>query len=125
MKRAMVLGLALLLTAMLAGCGEHAATHEKSTAAEPAAEPVAEAAMPATFEMTEEIGAKLAAADLVDGEEDKVVSNCPGCSLAMKGSNEHALPVGDYSLHFCSDSCMENFAKDVGESVIAMSVPAE
>jgi len=125
MKRAMVLGLALLLTAMLVGCGEHEATHEKSTAAEPAAEPAAEAATPATFEMTEEIGAKLAAADLVDGEEDKVVSNCPGCSLAMEGSHEHALPVGDYSLHFCSDSCMEDFAKDVGESVIAMAVPAE
>ena len=129
MQRTVVLGLALMLCAMLTGCGEDSATYDKPTAAAPAAgsaaQPAIEAAIPASFEMTEELGAKLAAADAVDGETDMVISNCPGCALAMPGSHEHALPVGEYSLHFCSDSCQEDFSGDLAASVIALAIPEE
>jgi hypothetical protein len=125
----LVFGVALVLTAMLAGCGGQSTTYSESTAAAPAAEPAAqpasEAAMPASFEMTEELGAKLAAADLVDGEADMVVSKCPGCALAMEGSHEHALPVGEYSLHFCSDKCQEQFSDDLEASVVALAIPED
>ena len=120
-KRTLVLGAVLLLTAILPGCGEPSTTYDDSAATEPATE----AAMPASFEMTEELGAKLAAADRADGEEDKVVSKCPGCSLAMDGSHEHAFPAGEYSLHFCSDSCKDRFTDDLEQSVIALAVPQE
>ena len=123
-KRTVVLGCALLSTVMLAGCGE-SRTYGEAAAAGAAADPQAQEATPASFEMTAELESKLAAADLVDGEQDHVVSRCPGCSLAMEGSQEYALPIGDYSLHFCSDSCLEKFDDDLEESVVALAIPEE
>ena len=69
--------------------------------------------------------AKLAQADLVDGTEDKIVSKCPSCALAMDGKPEHALEVSGYTLHFCSADCKEGFAKDTTQSILAMELPGE
>jgi len=116
-----VLALVLPLAAAFVGCAEQTAGPEAAAGDTTRTE----AATPAAFEMTEELESKLAAADRVDGEEDKVVSRCPGCGLAMPGSDEYALAAGDYSLHFCSDSCKGRFEKDLQESVMALAVPEE
>ena len=60
--------------------------------------------------------AVLAAADHVDGEDDKVVKRCAGCKLGMDGSEEHALAVADYTLHFCSADCKQAFAEDAEQA---------
>ncbi|MCA9572643.1 MAG: hypothetical protein H6737_05045 [Alphaproteobacteria bacterium] len=70
------------------------------------AEPVAPEA-PATH------AAILKAADAHDGVEDHVVSECGGCSLAMKGDPAHSVEVDGYALHFCSASCKDAFEADV------------
>jgi hypothetical protein len=117
-KRIVMWGLLLLAVTLLAGCAQQAETQVEPAEPEPAAEP-------AVFEMTGEMQAKLAAADLADGTEDGVVANCPGCNLAMAGKEEIAMPVGDYKVQFCSTHCKETFEKNVAESVLAMAVPEE
>ena len=98
-------------------------------AGDPAADPTgadtdrAPAGTPAVI--TPELEAKLAVADRADGEEDGVVTLCPGCGLAMEGSLEHALDVGDYALHFCSERCKGDFSEDVKSSLVALVVPEE
>jgi hypothetical protein len=116
-NRTVVLIVALMMVALLAGCAEYTEPQSEKTAAEPAA--------PASLEMTAELQTKLAGADLVDGEADQVVSNCPGCALAMTGSDQHALHVGEYDLHFCSDGCKERFSKNLEDSLLALAVPEE
>jgi hypothetical protein len=115
------------MAALLAGCGQQSPPPDEETASAPPAEAAApaEAATPASFEMTADLETKLAGADRMDGEEDKVVSRCPGCGLAMSGSDEHAMHVGDYSLHFCSEDCKGKFSEDLAESVLAMAIPEE
>lgn len=103
MKKALMLGLVAALS--FAGCGKEAP-----------AEPDALLAL----ESSPEIQAMLAAADRVDGTEDQVVSQCPGCGLAMEGSEDHVLEVADYSVHFCSDRCKANFAEDPEGSLMAL-----
>jgi hypothetical protein len=105
MKKALMLGLVAALS--LAGCGKEAP-----------AEPV-------VLESSPEIDAMLVAADRVDGTEDRVVSQCPGCGFAMEGSEDHVLEVDDYSVHFCSDRCQKNFAEDPEGSLMALAVEPE
>lgn len=56
-------------------------------------------------------------ADLADGTEDHVVSQCGSCALGMEGSADHAVTVGDYEMHFCSASC-ELRMKETPEAVM-------
>ena len=72
-----------------------------------------------------EVEAKLAKADAFDGTEDKIVSKCPTCALAMDGKPEHALEVSGYTLHFCAAGCKEAFAKDITKSILDMEIPEE
>ena len=67
----------------------------------------------------------LAAADGVDGVEDGVIAKCPGCSLMMEGSADHAMTVADHELHFCSDSCRDRFAENAEASLIALEIPGQ
>jgi hypothetical protein len=69
------------------------------------------------------LAAKLAGADLADGTEDHIVGRCPGCSLMMEGSADHALTVEDYELHFCSDSCLGRFEKDAVAKIAQLEIP--
>lgn len=105
---------AVLIAAVLvlAGCGGESVSYDEPAEA-------------ASFELTPELEAKLASADRVDGEEDHVVAQCPGCGLAMEGEADHAIDVGDYALHFCSDTCQDNFSEDVKGSLVALVVPEE
>jgi hypothetical protein len=122
-KRFAIWGLLLLTVAMLAGCAEQTTPPAEEAAAEPVPEPVVEEVVPAAFEMTPELEAVLAKADLVDGTEDKVVALCPACALGMDGSAEHAANAGDYTLHFCTEQCKDAFSENLTASLMAMALP--
>jgi hypothetical protein len=124
-KRISVWGLFLLAIPLLAGCAQQTESHGEEAAAAPAVEPAVETVAQAAVEATAEMEAILAVADRVDGEEDHVVAKCPTCAFAMDGSDEHALSVGGYELHFCSGHCQESFSEDLAGSVLAMAVPEE
>jgi hypothetical protein len=122
-KRIWVWGVFVLAISLLAGCAQESGSPGEEAEAAPAVEAAVEKAAPAAVEATEEMGAILAVADRLDGEEDHVVSKCPTCAFAMDGSDEHAVSVGDYELHFCSGHCRESFSEDLAGSVLAMAVP--
>lgn len=88
---------------------------------EPAVAPSQEAA-------TDEILARMAAADAADGTVDKVIRRCVTCSLFMKGDPAHAVTAHGYEAHLCSEPCRERFERDPDAAVMSMSVsikPAE
>ena len=106
-RRLAALGLALIAVSAGAGCGGKPASEAKESAAQA------------------RMAAILARADQVDGASDHVVSSCPGCQLHMPGNAAHAVQVGDYALHFCSEECKSRFDKDLEKSVLALAVPEE
>lgn len=55
----------------------------------------------------------LTKADVADGVEDKVATQCAGCSLAMEGYPEHTIEVDGYELHMCAGECKANFETDL------------
>ena len=59
----------------------------------------------------------LAKADLADGLEDKVATQCAGCSLAMDGDPAHTIEVDGYSLHMCAGECKANFEADLDSNL--------
>ena len=67
--------------------------------------------------------AKLAKADQIDGQADKIVGRCASCALSMDGKPDHALKVLDYTLYFCKEACAQLFAKNMTKSVLAMKIP--
>lgn len=71
------------------------------------------------IEVAADLNPRLAAADAADGAEDQIVSKCYSCQLAMKGKEEIATQVNDYTVHFCSENCRTLFegeaAKMIGE----------
>ena len=125
--RVLCLGLAVVLAAV-AGCPE-----KEPAAEEPAA--TVEVEKPALTEVatdaktavaTEaEVRAKLAAADLVDGKADKIVSKCPACALKMDGKPEHALQVAGHTLHFCGPGCKQAYEKDPTKAILALKIPKD
>ncbi len=102
----------LVFTLCLIACGGSA---EEAPAAAPVpqepAPAVAAAGAPATNT------AALAKADLKDGAEDKVISQCGMCSLHMEGNAAHAVQAGDYTLHMCSKECKAAWEKDPAASM--------
>ena len=70
-------------------------------------------------EVAADLNPRLAAADASDGTEDRIISKCYSCQLAMKGKEEIATQVNDYTVHFCSENCRTMFegeaAKMIGE----------
>ena len=115
-NRWMLIALSLVLA--LAGCAQHEAEQAGEHGADHEVQPAA------ATELSEGLMAKLAAADLADGEADHVVKLCGGCNLGMEGKVEHALTAGDYTMHFCSGSCRESFEQDLAGSLQALVVPA-
>lgn len=96
----------------LGGCGTGSGPDPQDVAP-----PANETPSPALVEMT------LKHADLVDGEADQVVSQCPGCALQMEGSADHTLEVAGYELHFCSDTCRKSFATEPETKIAALEIP--
>ncbi len=80
---------------------------------------------PVVIEVSPELEIKLAGADLADGTEDQVIAQCPGCGLAMEGTDDHVTQVADYSVHFCSDHCKANFSEDPEGMLMALVVEGE
>jgi len=84
------------------------------------AEPKAAATPP--LPVTAEVLAKLAKADALDGNVDKVVHRCAGCSLGMDGKAEYALAVDNYTMHFCKKGCLEAFRPDPAKEILALRI---
>lgn len=94
-----------------------ACTSETQKTADPDAKtppPVAPVAL------AEEVTARLAQFDAKDGTVDKVVHRCAGCSLGMDGEDKWPLTVGDYTMHFCKQGCLDKFAKDPAPAILAV-----
>jgi YHS domain-containing protein len=100
----------------IAACGEREAPARTAATTVESATPSAAPANPTAADL-----AVLAAADRADGTEDRAVRLCPGCSLAMEGSAEHALELGGYELHFCSAPCREHFAEHPESGIEALA----
>ncbi len=71
------------------------------------------------------VEAKLAEADKLDGNADKIVSKCASCEFGMDGKSDHALEVSGYTLYFCSEDCKTGFEKDTTEAILALKIPED
>ncbi len=108
----------------LVGCGkEEPATRDTEAKAKQAAGLVQEKAAEGEAEIQAAVLAKLALADELDGTADKIIKRCPGCGLKMDGKSEHATEVSGYTIHFCSASCQDEFAKDLTKSILDLEIP--
>ncbi len=105
-----------LFSAFLVGCGEE-------EPAKPDTEILNDVVKSTASEPSTEVLTKLASFDALDGNTDKIVSNCASCALAMKGNTEHQVEVGDYKLHFCSGNCAMEFGKDTNNKILALEIP--
>ena len=74
-------------------------------------------------DVTAAVEAKLAEADKLDGNADKIVSKCASCALGMDGKSDHALEVSGYTLHFCREECKTGFEKDANKAILALKIP--
>jgi YHS domain-containing protein len=86
-------------------------------------EVVKETVAAGTAELTAALTAKLAEADKLDGKADKIIEKCPGCGLKMDGKSEYSVEVSGYTIHFCSETCKEQFAKDLTKSIEDLEIP--
>ena len=111
------LSAALMLIAM-PGCSQEEPAETKSAKKDIGATKVGAA----DAKVQAKVEAKLAKADSFDGKTDKVVSKCPSCALGMDGSNEHALKVSGYKLHFCSTACKTGFETDTVKAILALQI---
>ncbi|MCP3981702.1 MAG: hypothetical protein GY716_20570 [bacterium] len=118
------LGIVLLLAGCHGHDGDHGHADADAADAGGETEPAAEEAS-LTVEVGPAAQAMLALADHADGAGDHVVSKCPGCRLAMEGDAAHAMKAGEYELHFCSDTCRDDFAKHAEEAIVALDLSAE
>lgn len=112
--------IATVLLVGVAGCPKEEAAETDAGSPADIAESVKSEA-----DIQAEVGAKLAKADLLDGNADKIVRRCASCALKMDGNEAHALKVLDYTLHFCSERCASTFAEDTTKSTLAMEIPKE
>jgi hypothetical protein len=78
---------------------------------------------PPSPELARALAPRLATLDPLDGSADHVIAACVGCGLAMEGSPEHPLVVGEYTLHFCSAECRDQAAKDLEATLEMVEVP--
>jgi hypothetical protein len=108
------------LVLLWTGCG-----YESEAPSEPTPSADSEMETETTAESDAMLAAVLARADLADGKEDKVVSKCLGCGLAMDGSADHLLEVEGYTLHLCSDTCQDKVSEDVPAAVQALNLSEE
>ena len=117
-----IISISALLTAGLVtmiGCGSQ-------DAAPPAGDSQPQEAVsqtPAEVEVTPEMTEILAKADALDTNTDKTVTLCAACKLGMDGSADHALAVGEYTMHFCSELCRQSFDENLAQAILAIEFP--
>jgi len=108
----------MIALVLLAGCGGGGyADADADAGSHPDASTGAE---PVVLEVSPEAAAILAKADLADGTEDHVVTKCASCDLAMDGKAENAVQVGEYEMHFCSDTCSRRFKENTEASILGL-----
>ena len=105
------------LLGLLLACGE---VKESSSLSSPVDQTSQKPTEPAEVELDAALAAILKAADGHDGVEDKVISECSECSLAMEGDPEVSSTVGDYEIHFCGTGCKARFDEDPSAGIDAM-----
>jgi YHS domain-containing protein len=105
----------LVAAALVTGCKSEAPP------ADVPKEPAAVSAAPADQAT---VLARLVAADKLDGVEDKVVTKCYLCGLGMDGEEKFAAEYEGYTVHLCSDHCLEEFNKDPASVIAQTDVPA-
>jgi len=129
----------IILVIMFVGCNQappasadgksETAPVAESTPAPPAEEPEVTEPAPSEAEAVvveldeanlAEIEAILAAADPMDGTEDKVVHKCAGCNLGMDGKADYPVEVAGYELHHCSDQCRQRFVAKAEPNLLAL-----
>ena len=59
----------------------------------------------------------LSTADLSDGVEDKVATQCAGCAFMMDGDPAHTIEVDGYSLHMCAGECKTHYESDLDNNL--------
>ena len=115
----------LLVAWIVAGCGgERQGTGERGTETRGEAQVQGETTRGAgAAQVSTEVEAILVRADQVDGSADKVIAHCAGCALRMAGTKDHALQVGQYEMHFCSEGCKGKFTEDTQKAILALTIP--
>ena len=69
------------------------------------------------IEVATDLNPRLAAADASDGTEDRIISKCYSCQLAMKGKEEIATQVNDFTVYFCSENCRTMFEGEAAKVI--------
>jgi hypothetical protein len=87
-------------------------------------EPPAANSRPPELKLTDELRARLAAADAADGKTDNVIEKCVSCKLQMAGKPEFASTVADYRVQLCSAGCKKAFEGDPGKLLLALPAAA-
>ena len=119
-SHALALATLAFLVAVACGGGPRDTAPKTGAARHEAPASVTAAAAIPTPEQLTAMESRLAHADAADGSVDKVVAKCTGCGLGMEGNKDHAVVVGDYTLHLCSDSCQQVVAKDPVAAVMTL-----
>lgn len=120
-KTTRILLLALLAVFLIA-CGDYSDDASTETAANENS--LAPAVEPKGFDVNV-LKANLEAADLYDGQDDNVISECITCGLGMPGSEEHPVETHGYTAHLCSDSCQSYFEENADQVVAETVIPTE
>jgi len=91
---------------------------ERQTKPQP--EPPSTAPRRVELQLTDELRARLAAADAADGKTDQLIEKCVSCKLQMAGKPEFTSTVADYRVQLCSAGCKRAFEGDPGKLLLAL-----
>ena len=86
----------------------------------PQPEPTPAAPPRAELKLTDELRARLAAADAADGKTDHVIEKCVSCRLQMAGKPEFTSTAAGYRVQLCSAGCKRAFEGDPGKLLLAL-----
>jgi hypothetical protein len=118
MKNWIHLSFAFALTSSLfVGCNAEVADSKKAGVAAPKAQ------TPDSPALSEKAMLTLASADKLDGKEDHVVELCYLCGLGMEGKKDYTATVGEYSAHFCSKGCCDEFKAAPEKIILETELP--
>lgn len=122
MKNLTLACLTMGMIGLLVGCGD-TATPEKKEETKTSSTSAAVKTTP-VVNVSEQSMAKLAAADMADGTQDKVITKCYSCALGMDGDKENSATVGEYTANFCSEACCKHFVEDADTLIAETEIPA-
>lgn len=106
-----------------AGCKQKAAEAEAEKDADTGASKPQVTTIGVPAETGAELEVILVEADKLDGKQDRVVSKCAGCGLAMDGNPQHVVRIAGYNLNMCSEHCAKTFAEHAVDAIKALDIP--